>query len=89
MWTADEVVSGGSIMEKNVGGYDRIGRFVIGAILVLAGIVGYAGVIRVAVGPLPQALTSVVLVLIGAILLVTGYLQKCPINTLIGMNTYQ
>lgn len=76
-------------MEKNVGGYDRIGRFVIGAILVLAGIVGYAGVMQVAVGPLPQALTSIVLVLIGAILLVTGYTRKCPINSAIGMNTYE
>ncbi|MFB6132804.1 MAG: DUF2892 domain-containing protein [Halanaeroarchaeum sp.] len=76
-------------MEKNVGGYDRIGRFVIGAVLVLVGIVGYVGIVQVAVGPLPQALTSVVLVVIGAILLVTGYVHKCPINSVIGLNTYR
>ena len=74
-------------MEKNVGGYDRLGRFVIGSILVIAGIAGYAGMLRVAVGPLQQALTAVILVLIGAILLVTGFTQKCPINSALGVNT--
>ena len=74
-------------MNKNVGGYDRIGRFVIGAVLLVAGVVGYAGPLRVAVGPLPQALTALLLVLIGAILLVTGYTQKCPINSLLGVDT--
>jgi hypothetical protein len=75
-------------MDRNVGGYDRLGRFVIGAVLVIAGIGGYAGMLRVAVGPLPQALTAVVLVLIGGILLVTGYTRKCPINSVIGLNTF-
>jgi len=74
-------------MNKNVGGYDRIGRFVLGALLVVVGIAGYAGVVWVAVGPLPQALTSVVLVVIGVILLVTGGVQKCPINSVLGVNT--
>lgn len=74
-------------MNKNVGGYDRIGRFVIGAILLVVGIVGYVGMVRVAVGPVPQALTSLVLVLIGAILLVTGFTQRCPINSVLGLNT--
>jgi len=74
-------------MHKNVGGYDRIGRFVIGAALLVAGVVGYAGLLRVAVGPVPQALTALLLVLIGVILLVTGYTQKCPINSLLGVDT--
>lgn len=74
-------------MQKNVGGLDRIARFVIGAILVLAGIAGYIGMIRVAMGPMPQALMALLLVVVGAILLVTGYTQKCPINSGIGVNT--
>jgi hypothetical protein len=74
-------------MKKNVGGYDRLGRLVIGALLVLAGIAGYAGLLGVAVGPIPQALGAVVLILIGAILVVTGYMQTCPINSLLGVNT--
>lgn len=76
-------------MKKNVGGVDRIARLVIGPILVLAGLAGYAGLLVLAVGPLPQALTSVVVFLIGAILLVTGLVQKCPINLLLGFNTYR
>ncbi|MEF8799569.1 MAG: DUF2892 domain-containing protein [Halolamina sp.] len=75
-------------MDRNVGGYDRLGRFVIGAVLVIAGIAGYAGAFSVAVGPLPQALTALLLVVIGAVLLVTGYAQKCPINSVVGMNTF-
>jgi hypothetical protein len=84
----DNVIPPGSGMNKNVGGYDRIGRFVIGAVLVLAGVAGYVGLFRVAVGPVPQALASLILVLIGVILLVTGYTQKCPINSGLGLNTY-
>ncbi|AZH27012.1 YgaP family membrane protein [Haloplanus aerogenes] len=76
-------------MEKNVGGYDRIGRLVIGALLLVGGIVGYAGLMRVAVGPVPQALMALILVLIGVILLVTGYTRKCVLNSVLGMNTYR
>jgi hypothetical protein len=76
-------------MDKNVGGYDRIGRLVIGAILLIVGIAGYAGVVGVAVGPVPQALMALILALIGVILLVTGYTQKCIINRVLGMNTYK
>lgn len=83
----DNVIPPGS-MKKNVGGYDRIGRFVIGAVLVLAGVTGYVGLFRVAVGPVPQALAALILVLIGVVLLVTGYTQKCPINSGLGLNTY-
>ncbi|WP_311170357.1 YgaP family membrane protein [Halobellus ordinarius] len=74
-------------METNVGGYDRTGRFIVGAILVGVGVVGYAGLLRVAVGPVPQALMALILVLIGAVLLVTGLTQKCPTNSVFGVNT--
>lgn len=76
-------------MEKNVSGYDRIGRLVIGAVLLVAGVLGYAGMLRVAVGPVPQALMALLLVLIGVILLGTGYTRKCPINSALGVNTYK
>lgn len=76
-------------MEKNVGGYDRLGRFVIGGLLLVVGIAGYIGMLRVAIGPVPQALMALILVLIGVILLVTGYTQKCPINSMLKMNTYR
>ncbi|MFW6316853.1 MAG: YgaP family membrane protein [Halorubrum sp.] len=76
-------------MNENVGGYDRIARLVVGAVLVAAGIAGYAGMVRVAAGPVPQALMAVLLALIGTILLVTGYTQRCPINGVFGVDTFK
>lgn len=76
-------------MKKNVGGMDRLARLVIGAILVVVAIAGYAGLFVLAVGPLPQALTAVIVFLVGAILLATGLAQTCPINGILGLNTHQ
>jgi hypothetical protein len=76
-------------MKKNVGGRDRTARLVVGPLLILAGIAGYVGFLGLAVGPLPQALTSVIVFLVGAILLVTGVVQTCPLNRLLGVNTYR
>lgn len=76
-------------MKKNVGGMDRIARLVVGPALILAGIAGYAGLLALAVGPLPQALTSVIVLLVGTILLVTGVVGKCPLNRLLGLDTYR
>lgn len=75
-------------MKKNVGGLDKRVRLVIGPILIVAGIAGYAGFVALAVGPIPQALASVIILLIGVILLVTGIVEKCPINAMLGINTY-
>lgn len=79
----------GMNMDKNVGGYDRIGRFVIGTALVIVGIVGYAGMLRVAAGPIPQTLMALLLVLVGGILLATGYTQKCTMNRVLGIDTFK
>lgn len=76
-------------MQKNVGGLDRIARLILGPVLVLAGVAGYAGLVTLAVGPVPQALASALVVLVGAILVVTGAVQRCPINRLLGVNTYR
>lgn len=74
-------------MDINVGEYDGYVRIFLGTLLAAAGITGYVGVIRVAFGPLPQALNSVVLVLIGAVLLLTGFRKKCLIYELLGIDT--
>lgn len=68
-------------MEKNVGGIDRTGRIVIGGVLVIAGIAALAGywAIGAAVGGIA--------LVIGAVLLVTGTTQKCPINDAVGIDT--
>lgn len=76
-------------MHENVGGMDRIARLLVGPILVLVGVAGYAGIFALAVGPLPQALTSILVVLVGGILVVTGLVQKCPLNRVLGFNTYR
>ncbi|ADD04134.1 DUF2892 family protein [Natrialba magadii ATCC 43099] len=68
-------------MKKNVGGIDRQGRLLIGAILAIAGIAALGGFW--AVGPIAGAVALV----LGIILLVTGATQKCPINGVVGMDT--
>jgi hypothetical protein len=68
-------------MERNVGGLDRTGRLVIGAILAVAGI---AALLEYwAAGPIVGGVALAV----GAILLVTGATRKCPLNLLAGINT--
>ncbi|MFA9414887.1 DUF2892 domain-containing protein [Natrinema sp. HArc-T2] len=68
-------------MQKNVGGIDRTGRIVIGAIAVLAGIAALMGYWTVGI------VTAAIALVIGAILLVTGTTQKCPINDAAGVDT--
>lgn len=78
-------------MEQNVGGYDRIARLAGGMVLLVVGIggfaVGSAGGVTLAVGPLPQTVAAAILLLAGAVLVVTGYLQQCPINGRLGVDT--
>ena len=76
-------------MVKNVGGYERIGRLVVGALLVLVGVGGYAGLVPLAWTGIGQALTGIVAVVIGLVLLVTGYVQWCPLSGLLGISTYR
>lgn len=69
------------LMQKNVGGMDRKARLVVGPILL---IVGLAAV----VGALPLGTVGAIAALVvGAILAVTGAVQRCPLNTLLGVDT--
>lgn len=68
-------------MDRNVGGLDRIGRIVIGVVVAIAGIAALTG--YWAVG----AVAGVVGVVVGAVLLVTGTTQKCPIHHVAGIDT--
>jgi uncharacterized membrane protein len=74
-------------MEPNVGGYDRLARIALGGVLLVVAVAGYAGFVRLAVGPLPQALTAVLVALVGAVLIVTGATRRCPINSAAGVDT--
>lgn len=68
-------------MNKNVGGIDRMGRFVIGIIALLAGIAIVAGYLKVGVA------IGAVAVVVGLVLLVTGGTQKCLIYEAAGIDT--
>lgn len=74
-------------MQQNVGDLDRIARLVVGSLLVLAGIAGYAGALGLAYGPLPQALASVLVAVVGLIVLATGLTRSCLIYSLLGVAT--
>ena len=68
-------------MKKNVGGFDRTARIVVGLALVVGGIAAFAGYWAV------SAAIAGVAVVIGAILLGTGTTRKCPINEAAGIDT--
>jgi len=74
-------------MQPNVGGTDRTVRLGLGLVLLALGVAGYTGLAWVAVGPLPQFLTSVLLALVGLILVVTGLTRRCIVNRLLGIDT--
>ncbi|WP_372912559.1 DUF2892 domain-containing protein [Salinigranum sp.] len=68
-------------MNKNVGGIDRTARLVVGPLLLLAGIAAF-------VGALPLGTVGgVVALVVGAVLTVTGAVQRCPLHTLLGIDT--
>lgn len=68
-------------MNRNVGGIDRTGRIVIGTLAVLAGIAALGDYVAVGTA------FGGVAVVVGAILLLTGTTQKCPINQATGIDT--
>lgn len=74
-------------MKTNVGGADRTARLLVGSALLVLGSAGYLGTVRLAIGPVPQALASIVVILVGLVLFVTGATRKCPINRLLGIDT--
>lgn len=74
-------------MEKNVGGYDRIARLVLGPILIIAAVAIYLETLAVA-GLLGAALIVAGL-LVGAVFVVTGATQTCVLNSVLGIDTYR
>jgi hypothetical protein len=75
-------------MQKNVGGYDRIARLVVGPLLVVVGAAAIAGLFSVASGTLGLVLAALAIV-VGGVFVATGITQKCPINNALGVNTYR
>jgi hypothetical protein len=74
-------------VNKNVGGLDRTARIVLGVLLLLAGVASYAGFFAVAVGPVPQALASLLVVFVGLVVLGTGLTRTCLVYKLLNVDT--
>lgn len=63
-------------MKHNVGGVDRIGRIVVGIVLLIVGLAA------------PIEMTwRVVALVVAAVALVTATVRFCPANWLLGINT--
>ncbi|ELZ94807.1 hypothetical protein C440_07022 [Haloferax mucosum ATCC BAA-1512] len=75
-------------MEKNVGGYDRIARAVLGPALIIVGAAALAGFLTIAAGTLGVVI-AVAALLVGAVLATTAVTQKCPLNDALDFNTYK
>jgi hypothetical protein len=75
-------------MEKNVGGYDRKARLVLGPILVVVAVAAFVGLVTLASGFLGAVLIWAAL-LVGAVFIVTATTQTCPLNSVLGINTYR
>ncbi|WP_232703275.1 YgaP family membrane protein [Halobacterium wangiae] len=67
-------------MDRNVGGFDRTARLVVGVVLVLASAAAFAGVWA-------GVVVGLTLFLAGAILVLTGTTRKCPVNRVAGIDT--
>jgi hypothetical protein len=63
-------------MKCNVGGIDRIGRIVVGIVLLIVGLAAPIGMIW-----------QIVALVIAAIALVTAAIRFCPANAIFGINT--
>ena len=86
---AENSFSGVVRMQKNVGGMDRIVRLVVGIVLIAVALAGFAEQFTYEIGPITTMIGSAVLAVVGLILVVTGGLQQCVLNDLLGIDTYQ
>lgn len=66
-------------MTKNIGDTDRIVRFLLGAVLVLVGLLV----------PMSSAALQAILILIGVYLIVTAAVRTCLVYKLLNFSTYR
>jgi len=67
-------------MKANVGSIDRIARFVLGVILILAPFASGLAMLQ-------STTATAVSVVVGAILVATAAMRFCPLYRVLGMNT--
>ncbi|QCC52581.1 YgaP family membrane protein [Halapricum salinum] len=73
-------------MDRNVGMTDRFVRMGLGFVALIAALALFAGVGGLS-GTVGTVAAPIVLAIVGAVLLVTGYTQTCPAYRLIGFRT--
>jgi len=76
-------------MDKNVGGLDRTVRLVAGPVLVAVGVAAAAGYLDIGLAGTVGLAVMALLIVAGAVFLVTGTTQKCPANQVVGLDTYE
>jgi hypothetical protein len=76
-------------MMKNVGGYDRIARLVVGPVLLAWGVAALLGYLTFGLAGTTLLVVAGLAVVLGGVFVVTGYAQKCPLNSALGVNTYR
>lgn len=74
-------------MERNVGGADRTARVVVGFVLAVAAIAIVA--FGAGLGFQVQIAAAAASLLLAAVLLTTAGARKCPVNGLLGRDTYR
>ncbi|MFB6106407.1 MAG: YgaP-like transmembrane domain [Halobacteriaceae archaeon] len=72
-------------MDRTVGDADRIVRLAVGAVLVVVALAAFGGTF----GALSSGTTALAVagVVVGAVLLVTGYTRFCLVYSLLGIDT--
>lgn len=68
-------------MKQNVGGRDRLARLSVGVILGIVGLALLAGYVP------GGRLVGAIVLLAAAVLLVTGWARRCPVNGAAGIDT--
>ena len=71
-------------MEKNVCGFDRLGRLGLGSVLLLAGLRSARGREK---DEREISIRQIIVLYAGADLFITGLMQWCLTNYLLGLNT--
>ncbi|MDQ2055620.1 DUF2892 domain-containing protein [Halobellus sp. H-GB7] len=76
-------------MEKNVGGYDRIARLVLGPVLGIISLAALAGYLSLGFGPLSTGVVAALFGVLSLVFIITGATQQCVLNRVLGLNTYR
>jgi len=73
-------------MERNVGTTDKLVRIVLGVVAIVGAVALFGGVGGLS-GTVGTIVVPLLLAVVGAVLVVTGYTQSCPAYQVLGLRT--